>query len=147
MPSVQAIRAIKYSNMLGLRADMNDVISVAKTCARLSGLESGEIRLPDVDPRGFKILYWQRQQCTCQQLNIGSSSNNHKYCTSDSCVPFICLIQEDWQREFLKEIEGESQMCGLDGTFNLNHYQFYLYCFIFVSKVCMNSFCYYILAS
>ncbi len=70
----------------------DDIESSYELLRKLSGLDSGVQRQtpahPDTD---YKVVYWQKLECTCEQGDAKSQKMRH--CSNQSCRPFIVVIQ------------------------------------------------------
>ena len=103
------------------------------------GLKSGEWRKEgEAVPVDVSVLYWQRQQCTCPQLADNLKKAKSKEAKAEEkdlaccrhgagCVPFVAVIQEGWQRDFLRTAKQYTSVLLVDATGSTNANRWSLY--------------------
>jgi hypothetical protein len=90
-------------------------------------------RLDELKSSG-DCLDWQQQ--TGARRCCASRSSFHAVCRGAASAPFLCVLQQQWQRDFMSSIE--QSVSFVDATGQTNKYGFVTYSFLFkVLCVCL----------
>ena len=81
-------------------------------------------------PLGVCVLFYQEQSCKCDTTQSSSCSTKEKHVCygSPACLPFLLIVQEDWQRKFASDFRLGLRILFMDETHNLNQWRWPMTC-------------------
>ena len=131
-PTIPILRTLEQLARQSEQLSPDDAESVYKHCRQLSGgLESGEMRNYDMTiPPGVCVLFYQKQSCKCAATQSSSCSTKEKHVChgSPACLPFVLIVQEDWQRKFCSDFRNILRILFMDETHQVNQWRWPMTC-------------------
>ena len=131
-PTIPILRCLEQLARQSAQLSPDDAVSVYMYCKKLSGgLQSGQKRDYDKPiPAGVSVLFYQEQSCKCHTMQSSSCSTKEKNVChgSNRCVPFILIVQEDWQRKFASDFRAALRILFMDETHQVNQWRWPMTC-------------------
>ena len=131
-PTIPILRSLEQLARQSVQLSSDDAESVYTYCKKLSGgLESGQMRNYDTPiPAAVCVLFYQKQSCKCHTTQSSSCSTKEKNVCHGSagCIPFLLIVEEDWQRKFASDFRAALRILFMDETHQINQWRWPMTC-------------------